>query len=68
NTPDQITFHRYQHSAVLQSLLWLEVYEREEIWKPDKMDFVTGIPTPEETEGLYYPPVGFWQKVAATLF
>lgn len=42
--------------------------KKTEIWKPEEMDFVTGIPTPEETEGPYYPPEGFWQKLAAILF
>ncbi|KAG1738964.1 general APC amino acid permease [Suillus lakei] len=42
--------------------------KKTEVWKPEEMDFVTGIPTPEETEGPYYPPEGFWQKLAAALF
>jgi len=42
--------------------------KKTEVWKPEEMDFVTGIPTPEETEGPYYPPEGFWQKLAEILF
>jgi len=45
-----------------------KVTKKTKVWRPDEMDFVTGIPTPEETEGPYYPPVGFWQKLGATLF
>lgn len=37
-------------------------------WKPDEMDFTTGIPSCEETEGPTIPPKGFWQHVAAVLF
>ncbi|KAJ8583988.1 general amino acid permease 1 [Rhizopogon salebrosus TDB-379] len=39
-----------------------------EIWKPDEMDFTTGIPSFEETEGPEILPRGFWQHVAAALF
>ncbi|KAI6013556.1 amino acid permease/ SLC12A domain-containing protein [Pisolithus marmoratus] len=42
--------------------------KRTKIWKPKEMDFVTGIPTPEETESPEIPPTTFWQKVAAVLF
>ncbi|KAJ6474095.1 general APC amino acid permease [Mycena vulgaris] len=38
------------------------------IWKPLEMDFVTGIPTVEETELPADPPVTFLEKVAAVLF
>lgn len=38
------------------------------VWKPDEMDFTTGIPSCEETEGPTIPPKGFWQHVAAVLF
>jgi len=39
-----------------------------EVWKPDEMDFVTGIPSYDETEGPEILPKGFWQHVAAALF
>ncbi|KAG1782873.1 general APC amino acid permease [Suillus placidus] len=42
--------------------------KKTEIWRPEEMDFVTGIPTPEETEAPYRPPEGFWQKLADVLF
>jgi amino acid transporter len=45
-----------------------KIVKKTEVWKPEDMDFVTGIPSPEETEGPYYPPEGFWQKLAAILF
>ncbi|KAK7031615.1 general APC amino acid permease [Favolaschia claudopus] len=38
------------------------------IWKPLEMDFVTGIPTVEETELPPDPPVTFFEKVGAVLF
>ncbi|KAG1871886.1 amino acid permease/ SLC12A domain-containing protein [Suillus tomentosus] len=38
------------------------------VWKTDEMDFITGIPSCEETERPEIPPKGFWQHVAAALF
>jgi len=49
-------------------LLFWKIKRRTEIWKPDEMDFTTGIPTYEETEGPVIPPQGFWQHLAAALF
>ncbi|KIJ21090.1 hypothetical protein PAXINDRAFT_6870 [Paxillus involutus ATCC 200175] len=43
-------------------------FKKTEIWKPEEMDFVTGIPTVEETEGPIEPPVTVLRKIAATLF
>lgn len=37
-------------------------------WKPEEMDFVTGIPTMEETEFPVDPPTTFLAKVADKLF
>ncbi|KAG2352824.1 amino acid permease/ SLC12A domain-containing protein [Suillus spraguei] len=48
-------------------LFW-KITRRTTIWKPDEMDFTTGIPTCEETEGPEIPPKGFWQHIAAVLF
>lgn len=45
-----------------------KIYKRTKIWKPEEMDFVTGIPSVEETEKPENPPVTFWEKVAAKLF
>lgn len=45
-----------------------KILRRTEIWTPDEMDFTTGIPSFEETEGPEIPPQGFWQRVAAVLF
>jgi len=45
-----------------------KVYKKTKVWRPDEMDFVTGIPTPEETEGPHYTPQGFWEKVAEAVF
>ncbi|KIJ21136.1 hypothetical protein PAXINDRAFT_6905 [Paxillus involutus ATCC 200175] len=43
-------------------------FKNTKIWKPEEMDFVTGIPTVEETEGPIEPPVTILQKIAAVLF
>ncbi|KAH7890981.1 amino acid permease/ SLC12A domain-containing protein [Phlebopus sp. FC_14] len=45
-----------------------KISKKTKIWKPEEMDFVTGIPTVEETETPEIPPQGFWQKLAAILF
>ncbi|KAI1786152.1 general amino acid permease 1 [Ganoderma leucocontextum] len=45
-----------------------KIVKRTRMWKPHEMDFVTGIPTIEETEEPEVPPVTFGQKVAAILF
>ncbi|KIJ65409.1 hypothetical protein HYDPIDRAFT_27419 [Hydnomerulius pinastri MD-312] len=43
-------------------------FKKTQIWKPEEMDFVTGIPTVEETEGPEIPPHGILEKTAAILF
>ncbi|KIJ21142.1 hypothetical protein PAXINDRAFT_165897 [Paxillus involutus ATCC 200175] len=43
-------------------------FKNTKIWKPEEMDFVTGIPTVEETEDPIEPPVTVLQKIAAALF
>ncbi|KIJ21134.1 hypothetical protein PAXINDRAFT_165882 [Paxillus involutus ATCC 200175] len=43
-------------------------FKKTKIWKPEEMDFVTGIPTVEETEGPIEPPVTVLEKIAAALF
>ena len=45
-----------------------KVVKRTKVWKPHEMDFVTGIPTIEETEVPEVPPVTIPQKIAAVLF
>ncbi|KAJ7777260.1 general APC amino acid permease [Mycena metata] len=45
-----------------------KIIYRTRVWKPLEMDFVTGIPTVEETECPPEPPETFWQKVGAVLF
>ncbi|KAJ7483172.1 general APC amino acid permease [Mycena latifolia] len=45
-----------------------KIVYRTRIWKPMEMDFVTGIPTVEETELPPDPPVTFLEKVGAVLF
>jgi len=41
---------------------------RTKFWKPQEMDFVTGIPTPEETEIPETPPKNFLERVANIVF
>lgn len=43
-------------------------YKRTHWWKPSEMDFVTGIPSMEETEVPVDPPTTFLGKVADKLF
>jgi len=45
-----------------------KVFKRTQVWKPHEMDFVTGIPSMEETETPEVPPTTFLEKVAAVLF
>jgi len=52
----------------LALFLFWKMKRRTEVWKPDEMDFTTGIPTYEETEGPEIPPKGFWERIAAVLF
>lgn len=45
-----------------------KIIKRTKFWKPQEMDFVTGIPTMEETETPEIPPVTILQKIAAAIF
>jgi amino acid transporter len=45
-----------------------KIVKRTKIWKPTEMDFVTGIPTPEETELPLIPPKNIWERIADVLF
>ncbi|KAI0079119.1 general amino acid permease 1 [Panus rudis PR-1116 ss-1] len=45
-----------------------KLYKRTRIWKPSEMDFVTGIPSIEETELPEVPPRNIWEKIANVLF
>ncbi|KAH8116357.1 general amino acid permease 1 [Phellopilus nigrolimitatus] len=45
-----------------------KIFKKTKMWKPMEMDFVTGIPTMEETELPEEPPVTIPQKIAAVLF
>jgi amino acid transporter len=45
-----------------------KIIKRTSVWKPSEMDFVTGIPTPEETELPLIPPKNIWEHIAAILF
>ncbi|KZP04956.1 general amino acid permease 1 [Athelia psychrophila] len=49
---------------------WLgwKIIKRTKVWKYEDMDFVTGIPSLEETELPEVPPVTILQKIAAVLF
>ncbi|KAH9851886.1 general amino acid permease 1 [Lenzites betulinus] len=45
-----------------------KLVKRTKVWKPHEMDFVTGIPTIEETEIPEEPPRTLGEKIAAVLF
>lgn len=45
-----------------------KVLKRTKVWKPAEMDFVTGIPTLEETEVDDVPPRTMGEKIAAVVF
>jgi len=45
-----------------------KIVKRTSIWKPLEMDFVTGIPSLEETETEEIPPKNIGEKIAAVLF
>ncbi|THH09724.1 hypothetical protein EW145_g1807 [Phellinidium pouzarii] len=45
-----------------------KIWKRTKFWKPQDMDFITGIPSMEETEIPEVPPATFLEKVAAKLF
>ncbi|KAI0690485.1 amino acid permease/ SLC12A domain-containing protein [Cytidiella melzeri] len=48
-------------------IFW-KVLKRTKVWKPTEMDFVTGIPSIEETEVPEQPPRNFGDKVFNVLF
>jgi len=45
-----------------------KVTKRSQFWKPEERDFVTGIPTLEETETPEVPPKNLWERIARVLF
>ncbi|KAF8892161.1 general amino acid permease 1 [Infundibulicybe gibba] len=45
-----------------------KIFKRTSIWRPKEMDFVTGIPTLEETETPIEPPTTIGQRIAAIIF
>ena len=51
-------------------MLWIgyKLIKRTKVWKPEEMDFVTGIPTVEETEVPEEPPRTISEKIAAIIF
>ncbi|KLO14340.1 general amino acid permease 1 [Schizopora paradoxa] len=48
-------------------LFW-KIFKRTKAWKPLEMDFVTGIPSMEETEVPEVPPTTIFGKIAAIVF
>ena len=42
--------------------------KKTEIRTWDEMDFVTGIPTPEETEVPVVPPRSIWERISSVVF
>ncbi|KIK04549.1 hypothetical protein K443DRAFT_92828 [Laccaria amethystina LaAM-08-1] len=45
-----------------------KIVKRTKVWKPLEMDFVTGIPSMEETEIPEIPPKNIWERIAGILF
>jgi yeast amino acid transporter len=45
-----------------------KIIKRTKVWKPMDMDFVTGIPSIEETEKPEEPPKNLGDKIFQTLF
>ncbi|TFY64487.1 hypothetical protein EVJ58_g2599 [Rhodofomes roseus] len=45
-----------------------KVFKRTRSWRPDEMDFVTAIPTVEETELPEVPSTTFWGKIGDVIF
>jgi len=45
-----------------------KVIKKTKIWKPEEMDFVSGIPTLEETEIPEVPPKNVFEKIAGIIF
>jgi amino acid transporter len=45
-----------------------KIYKKTKVWDPLERDFVTGIPTIEETEVPEVPPRNIAEKIAAVLF
>jgi amino acid transporter len=39
-----------------------------EVWSSEEVDFVTGIPTLEETETPEIPPKNNWEKISRAIF
>jgi amino acid permease len=44
-----------------------KIFKRTKVWKASEMDFWTGIPSIEETEGDYVPPRTTLGKIADTI-
>jgi len=40
-----------------------KIIKRTKFWKASEMDFWTGVPSVEETEGDYMPPTTTWGKI-----
>ncbi|KAJ6606997.1 general APC amino acid permease [Mycena sp. CBHHK59/15] len=71
-------FYKFETSMFLTAYINIPIFAalyfgykivyRTKVWKPLEMDFVTGIPTIEETEMPPDPPVTFLGKVGTALF
>ena len=45
-----------------------KIVKKTKIRRWDERDFVTGIPTPEETEIPEVPPRNIWERIGSILF
>ncbi|KAM6496675.1 general amino acid permease 1 [Amanita muscaria] len=67
NVTDFLT--AYINIVIFLSLYFFwKIFKRTSFWKPEEMDFVTGIPSIEETELPEVPPRNVWEKIAEALF
>ena len=67
NASDFLTAYINLPIFVLMYFGW-KIVKKTKIWKPEEMDFITGIPSLEETELEEVPPRNVWEKITAVLF
>jgi yeast amino acid transporter len=65
-----LTLYRSDINIPLFFVLYVgwKLIKRTKVWKPHEMDFVTGIPSIEETETPEVPPKNIWDKIFNIVF
>lgn len=62
-------FTAYVNIPIFVSLYFgWKIFKKTKIWKPEERDYVTGIPTMEETEIPEVAPKNVLEKIAAVVF